>query len=132
MHVFRINESELSLDAESPIASPATCCNKVARLRPKPKKKTREVGAIHKARRNATFGYANDMAVNLPLNEMTVPEQLRVMELLWEDLSRNSEALVSPEWHQGVLDEREERIVTGKSSFTEWEKAKAEIRQRAA
>ena len=40
------------------------------------------------------------MRVTLPLNEMTVPEKLQLMEALWEDLSRNSDALESPEWHR--------------------------------
>jgi hypothetical protein len=72
------------------------------------------------------------MSASLPLNEMTVPEKLRIMEALWEDLSRNSDALVSPEWHESVLKEREERIASGQAEFVDWEKAKAEIRQRLA
>jgi putative addiction module component (TIGR02574 family) len=70
------------------------------------------------------------MPVNLHLDKMSVAEKLRVMEALWENLSRNSDALESPAWHEDELREREERIASGKTKFTDWEKAKAEIRQR--
>ena len=43
------------------------------------------------------------MSATLPLHEMSVPEKLRVMEALWEDLSRNSDALESPRWHKAAL-----------------------------
>ena len=55
------------------------------------------------------------MPATLPLNEMTVAEKLQAMEALWEDLSRNAEALESPEWHRGVLEERERRITSGEA-----------------
>jgi hypothetical protein len=37
------------------------------------------------------------MPVTLPLNDMTVAEKLQFMETLWQDLSRNADALESPE-----------------------------------
>jgi Putative addiction module component len=72
------------------------------------------------------------MSVTLPLHEMTVPEKLRVMEALWEDLSRNSDALESPAWHEAALKERKARVATGKTSYVDWERAKKEIRRRVA
>ena len=71
------------------------------------------------------------MPVTLPLHEMTVPEKLRVMEALWEDLSRNSNALVSPKWHGAALKERKARVAAGRTSYMSWERAKTEIRQQA-
>ncbi|HEV3272546.1 MAG TPA: addiction module protein [Candidatus Methylacidiphilales bacterium] len=70
------------------------------------------------------------MSVTLPLNEMSVPEKLRVMEALWEDLSRNSDALESPGWHEAALTERKVRVASGKISYMDWERAKKEIRRR--
>jgi hypothetical protein len=70
------------------------------------------------------------MSVTLPLNEMSLPEKLRMMEALWEDLSRNSDALDSPAWHDAVLEERERRIAAGETHFSDWEQAKADIRKR--
>jgi len=72
------------------------------------------------------------MAVTLPLNDMTVFEKLQLMEVLWEDLSRNADALESPEWHRDVLDERERRIASGEAQFSNWEQAKADIRNRVS
>jgi hypothetical protein len=71
------------------------------------------------------------MPVTLPLSEMTVSEKLEVMETLWKDLSRNADALESPEWHKTVLDERERKIQSGEARFIDWEQAKADIRKQA-
>jgi hypothetical protein len=70
------------------------------------------------------------MPITLPLEEMTVPEKLQIMEARWADLCRDSDALESPTWHGEVLAEREQRIATGETGFTDWEKAKADIRAR--
>lgn len=75
------------------------------------------------------FGYGLVMPVTLPLNEMTVAEKLQLMETLWADLSRNPDALESPDWHREVLDDRERRIEAGEAHFSDWEKAKADIRK---
>jgi len=72
------------------------------------------------------------MSITLPLDEMTIAEKLQVMEVLWEDLTRHSEALESPEWHREILEERERRIESGEARFTSWEEAKAEIRKRVS
>ena len=63
---------------------------------------------------------------------MSVPEKLRMMEALWEDLSRNSDALDSPVWHETVLEEREKGIAAGEAHFSDWEIAKADIRKRVS
>jgi hypothetical protein len=76
------------------------------------------------------FGYFNAMSVSLPLSEMSLAEKLRMMEALWEDISRNSDALESPEWHHTVLQEREKRIAKGESQFMDWEQAKTDIRKQ--
>jgi len=72
------------------------------------------------------------MPVTLPLSDMTVSEKLQLMEALWEDLSRNADAVESPEWHREVLEDREQRIASGEARFSDWEQAKAEIRRRVS
>ena len=67
--------------------------------------------------------------VNLPLQEMTVAEKLQIMEAIWEDLSRNSDALDSPAWHEDVLQEREQAIAKGEGQIRDWEAAKADLRR---
>lgn len=70
------------------------------------------------------------MPVTLPLSDLTVSEKLQLMEALWEDLTRNADALESPVWHREVLEERERRIASGEAHFSDWEQAKADIRKR--
>jgi hypothetical protein len=72
------------------------------------------------------------MPVRLPLSDLSVAEKLQLMEVLWEDLSRNAEKLESPEWHREVLEERERRIASGEARFSDWEQAKADIRKRVS
>lgn len=70
------------------------------------------------------------MSVALQLSEMTVSEKLRLMEALWEDLTRKGEEIESPDWHREVLGDRERRIASGEARFVDWEQAKADIRKR--
>ena len=70
------------------------------------------------------------MAVTLPLDEMTTKEKLEAMELLWQDLAGSPEALESPDWHREILNERRQRVADGTARFLDWEKAKAEIRDK--
>jgi hypothetical protein len=68
----------------------------------------------------------------LPLDEMTVAEKLQLMEVLWEDLSKNPADLPSPEWHKEVLDECRRKAESGEEQFIDWEKAKQEILKRTS
>jgi len=71
------------------------------------------------------------MVIPLPLEEMSVEDKLRTMELLWNDLCREPEALPSPEWHEKVLSEREKLVHEGKSCFSSWNEVKQSLRERA-
>jgi hypothetical protein len=64
------------------------------------------------------------------LKTMTVPEKLRLMEVLWADLSRDDEQIQSPRWHEDVLQERAARVKSGKETFMDWQTAKQELRDR--
>ena len=70
------------------------------------------------------------MPFNLPLKEMTLQEKLAAMESIWEDLARTPEAIESPAWHKHILDERRKRLAEGQSRFTDWERAKTDIRNK--
>lgn len=69
------------------------------------------------------------MSYTLPLDEMTTAEKLRVMESIWESLTRNPEAVPSPAWHAPVLHERELHVQSGEEQIDDWEDAKKKIRQ---
>ena len=68
----------------------------------------------------------------LQLNEMSVEEKLQTMEALWESISTDPTAVESPAWHEDELRVREQRTASGDAAFTDWEKAKADIRRRSS
>jgi putative addiction module component (TIGR02574 family) len=70
------------------------------------------------------------MQTEVDLKQMALPEKLRLMEALWDELCSREEELPVPDWHKEVLDERERQIVEGKATFVDWETAKARIRNR--
>jgi len=57
-------------------------------------------------------------------------EKLRLMELLWADLSSDDSALESPSWHGSALRETEVRWNAGKEDALDWSAAKKELRRR--
>lgn len=59
-------------------------------------------------------------------------EKLRAMEALWTDLSVDQDQMEVPAWHTEVLGETEQAFEEGKATFSDWEEAKARIRQNAA
>ena len=59
-----------------------------------------------------------------------LPEKLRAMETLWEDISRQPDQVDSPAWHADVLRERAQVGESGQAQFMDWERAKADIRRR--
>ena len=67
-----------------------------------------------------------------PGNAKRLSEKLQMMEALWQDLSRDSNALESPGWHQTLLQEREGRIAAGEGQFEDWERAKTDIRKQVS
>ena len=69
------------------------------------------------------------MAVTIPLDQMTTTEKLLAMENIWDDLCQRAGEIPSPPWHGKVLQHREERIKKGVKEFTNWEKAKEEIKE---
>jgi len=61
------------------------------------------------------------------LKKLSVEEKLLLLEALWNDLSDDIESMEIPERHKEILDERENKIKTGKAKFIDWEKAKKQI-----
>jgi len=70
------------------------------------------------------------MASSLPLEEMSVEEKLQAMELLWDDLCRRTEGVVSLAWHENVLAERKTALERGDDRFEDWDVAKKDIQSR--
>jgi hypothetical protein len=57
-------------------------------------------------------------------------EKLRLMETLWEELSRPETEFESPKWHTKELAETERRMAQGKEQILDWETAKKKLRKR--
>jgi Putative addiction module component len=57
------------------------------------------------------------MAVNLPLDEMSVEDKLQLLEAIWADLSGTPDQLESPAWHQDLLEETVRRVQSGEAGL---------------
>ena len=64
------------------------------------------------------------------IQDMPRQEKLRLMELLWADLSRDEAEVEPPAWHADVLRETAERVSRGEEEVLDWEQAKAKLRAR--
>jgi len=65
------------------------------------------------------------------LDQMTVTEKIRLMELLWRDISREPENVEVTDRHRRILEERDRALANGETEFIDFEDAVAEIRRRA-
>ena len=72
------------------------------------------------------------MASTLPLEEMSVEEKLRAMELLWDDLCRRAGGVSSPEWHEDVLAQRQAAVERGEDQFEDWDTVKRSIKTKVS
>jgi len=70
------------------------------------------------------------MQNTIEIKNLSREEKLRVMEAIWEDLSREDEAVESPDWHQKALQETEHRLNSGQEEIVDWQSAKKELRKR--
>lgn len=68
------------------------------------------------------------MEISSILDKMTIPEKIRAMEIIWDDLCRNADSLTSPDWHEQILRDREKNVKNGSEEIIDWEKAKKKIR----
>lgn len=69
-------------------------------------------------------------ASDIPLDGLTVPEKLVLMERLWVDLSRRPDDVPSPDWHGDVLAQRMAAVREGRAQFVDWDDAKKRLRDR--
>jgi len=67
----------------------------------------------------------------LEIQQMPRQEKLRLMEMLWADLSLDEAEFESPAWHAEALRETSERRARGEETVLDWEDAKAKLRRGA-
>lgn len=70
------------------------------------------------------------MTNTIEIKHLSKEEKLRVMEALWEDLSREAETAESPDWHRKELQETDYRFKSGQERIIPWHEAKIELRKR--
>ncbi len=68
----------------------------------------------------------------LEIQRMPRREKLKLMEMLWADLSRKDAEFESPAWHADALRETSERRARGEESLLDWEQAKTKLRKGKA
>ena len=61
---------------------------------------------------------------------LTITEKLGLMELLWQDISRDPDNVEVPERHLRTLEERERALANGETAFVDFEEAMSNIRSR--
>ena len=70
------------------------------------------------------------MESSIDLKQMPLPDKLRLMEALWNDLCSREEEIPVPEWHKELLDERDRQIQQGEAAFADLATAKKNIANR--
>jgi len=66
----------------------------------------------------------------IEIGHLSREEKLRIMEAIWEDLSKDQEQVESPEWHREALEETQRRRQSGQEGMVDWQEAKKQLRKR--
>ena len=64
----------------------------------------------------------------LSIETLSRTEKLRTLEELWDDLSRDSVAFASPQWHAEALQDAERALAEKRTHFVDWDAAKKLLR----
>jgi len=70
------------------------------------------------------------MSLPMRLESMTLEEKLQTMEEIWDDLCHKNADMASPDWHGGMLAEREKTLQSGDEKFLDWDVAKKRIKTK--
>ena len=62
------------------------------------------------------------------IERMSVAERLQAMDQLWDSLTRDSDEIPSPEWHQQVLADRKARAQRGEAKFLTMDQLRSRLR----
>jgi putative addiction module component (TIGR02574 family) len=67
------------------------------------------------------------MKSSVAIDQLSLSEKIELMEKLWADITTSAD-YSPPQWHGEELQKRRDAVKEGKVSYTDWEKAKTEIR----
>ena len=62
------------------------------------------------------------------IEKMSVTERLQAMDQLWDSLTRDSEEIPSPDWHQDILADRKARAQRGEAKFFTLDQLRSRLR----
>ncbi len=61
------------------------------------------------------------------IHVLPLSEKMRVMEALWSEISQTPGHIDVPQWHKGILDERDRLWEEGKAVVLDWDEAKKKL-----
>ena len=70
-----------------------------------------------------------DMITLTDIQQLPKQEKIKVMAMIWEDLSRDDSERDSPAWHADELGATEQRVAAGHEDPIDWSSAKETLRQ---
>ena len=65
------------------------------------------------------------------MRQLSRSDKLKLMEALWEELSRSDKEFESPAWHAQELKETNQRLQEGKEQVLDWDDAKKKLRNKS-
>lgn len=66
--------------------------------------------------------------VSLPeIKQLSIPEQILLVEEIWDNIARETSQLELPEWHKAILDKRWENYLKNPDQTVSWEQIQADI-----
>jgi len=66
----------------------------------------------------------------IDIKSLTREEKIQIMEALWDDLTHDSDAIKSPNWHEDELRKTKKKLASGKEETVDWNEAKENLRKR--
>lgn len=70
------------------------------------------------------------MEILQQIKQLSYIDKLKVMEVLWKDISSDEEKYDSPSWHEDALKETEKRMSNGVEEIVDWGIAKKILRKK--
>jgi hypothetical protein len=70
------------------------------------------------------------MQALVEINRFSREEKLKIMEAIWEDLSKEDGQVESPDWHHEALQTTNARFLSGQENSVDWQEAKRDLRKR--
>ncbi len=70
--------------------------------------------------------------IDVPIAQLSFTQKLDLMETLWPDMAGDEINLLSPAWHEAVLNDREAALNAGQASLSDWAEAKERIKKNVS